>query len=173
MARPNERETRQYHCSLRLFTVVKRSTCDPIACWILARTSSLVTWSLHEMRRGKDNGERKAEENIAATTPSLQQQGQFLPTVQRGSSDNSEQLKTGHSRLGHHMFTEFRIGESSACYCGTSPMTVEHFLQDGQNHQNPRAETWPADTSVREKVYDPVENLRRTAAYVRATGVPV
>ena len=34
--------------SSRLFTMV-RSSCGPIACWILARTSSLVTWSLHEM----------------------------------------------------------------------------------------------------------------------------
>ena len=49
LARPNEQETCPYHCSLRLFTMV-RSSCGPIACWILARTSSLVTWSLYEMR---------------------------------------------------------------------------------------------------------------------------
>ena len=34
---------------LRLFTVVRRSSCGPIACRILARTSSLVTWSLYDM----------------------------------------------------------------------------------------------------------------------------
>ena len=39
-ARPDERETWPYHCSLRLFTMVRRSSCGPIACWILARTSS-------------------------------------------------------------------------------------------------------------------------------------
>ena len=49
-ARPNERETCQYHCRLRLFTMFRRSSCDLIACWILAWTSSLVTWSLYEMR---------------------------------------------------------------------------------------------------------------------------
>ena len=43
LARPNERETRPYHCSLRHFTIVRKSSCGPIACWILARTSSLVT----------------------------------------------------------------------------------------------------------------------------------
>ena len=52
-------------------------------------------------------------------------------------------------------------------------MTEEHFLQDCQNHQNLKAETWPADTPVREKIYSPVENLQRTAAYVRAIGGPV
>ena len=50
LARPDERDTLPYHCSLRLFTMVRRSSCGPIACWILARTSSLVTWSLYEMR---------------------------------------------------------------------------------------------------------------------------
>ena len=50
LARPDERETWPYHCSLRLFKMVRRSSCDPIACWILTRTSSLVTWSLYEMR---------------------------------------------------------------------------------------------------------------------------
>ena len=50
LARPDERETSPYHCSLRLFTMVRRSSCGPIACWILARTSSSVTWSLYKMR---------------------------------------------------------------------------------------------------------------------------
>ena len=48
-ARPDERETCPYHCSLRLFTMVSRSLCGPIACRTLARTSSLVTWYLYEM----------------------------------------------------------------------------------------------------------------------------
>ena len=47
-ARPDELETWPYHSSLRLFTVVRRSSCGPIACWILAQTSSLVTRSLYE-----------------------------------------------------------------------------------------------------------------------------
>ena len=50
LARPDELETCPYHLSLRLFTMVSRSSCGPIACWILAQTSSLVTWSLCEMR---------------------------------------------------------------------------------------------------------------------------
>ena len=45
LARPDEREICPYHCSLRLFTMVRRSSCGPITCWILART-----WSFYEMR---------------------------------------------------------------------------------------------------------------------------
>ena len=49
LARPDERETCPYYCGLRLFTMIKRSSCGPVACWILAQTSSLVTWSLYKM----------------------------------------------------------------------------------------------------------------------------
>ena len=49
LARAYERETCPYHCSLRLFIMVRRSSCGPIACWILAQTSSSITWSLYEM----------------------------------------------------------------------------------------------------------------------------
>ena len=34
LARPGEWETRPYHCSLRLFTIVRSSSCGPIFCWI-------------------------------------------------------------------------------------------------------------------------------------------
>ena len=49
LARPDERETWPYHCYLRLFTTVRRSSCGTVAFWVLARTSPLVTWSLYEM----------------------------------------------------------------------------------------------------------------------------
>ena len=47
LARPDERETCPHHCSLRFFAMV-RSSCGPIACWISAQTSSMLTWSLYE-----------------------------------------------------------------------------------------------------------------------------
>ena len=50
LARPDERKTCPHHCSLRLFTMARRSSCGQIACWILARTFSLVTRSLYEIR---------------------------------------------------------------------------------------------------------------------------
>ena len=39
LARDDELETCPYHFSLRLLPMVMRSSCGPIACWILARTS--------------------------------------------------------------------------------------------------------------------------------------
>ena len=43
LARLDKRETCPFHFSLRPFTIVRWSSCGPIACWILARTSSLIT----------------------------------------------------------------------------------------------------------------------------------
>ena len=43
LAIPDERETWPHHRTLRLFTMIMRSSCGPIACLILARTFSLVT----------------------------------------------------------------------------------------------------------------------------------
>ena len=54
-------------------------------------------------------------------------------------------------------------------------MMVEDFLQDCQTHQNLRAETWPADTLVGQKLYrpSPVKNLQHIMAYVQTTGAPM
>ena len=37
LPRPEERETWPYHCSLHLFTMVRRPSCGPIACWIFTQ----------------------------------------------------------------------------------------------------------------------------------------
>ena len=51
LASPDDRVACPYHFSLRLFTVVKRSSYGPMAFPILAFTSSLVMWSLYEIPR--------------------------------------------------------------------------------------------------------------------------
>ena len=44
---------------------------------------------------------------------------------------------------------------SQVCARGTSPMIVQHLLQNCLTHPNHHAETWPADTPVRVKLYGP------------------
>ena len=46
LASPAGLDTYPYHFSLRIFTVVKRSSCGPMACRVLFCTSSLEMWSL-------------------------------------------------------------------------------------------------------------------------------
>ena len=45
-AMPEDLEMWPYFLSFSFFTMVRRSSCTPIAFWILLRTSSFVTWSL-------------------------------------------------------------------------------------------------------------------------------
>ena len=45
-AMPEHLEMWPYHLSFRFFTMVGRSSCIPVAFWILLRTSSFVTWFL-------------------------------------------------------------------------------------------------------------------------------
>ena len=40
---------RPYYCSLHLFMMVRSPSFGPIACWVLAWTSLLITWSLYEI----------------------------------------------------------------------------------------------------------------------------
>ena len=45
-AMPEDLEMWPYHLSFRFFTMVRGSSCTPVAFCILLRTSSFVTWSL-------------------------------------------------------------------------------------------------------------------------------
>ena len=45
-AMPEDLEMWPYHLRFRFFTMVRRSSCIPIAFWILLRTSPFITWSL-------------------------------------------------------------------------------------------------------------------------------
>ena len=112
--------------------------------------------------------ERGRWENVAVRTgignPQLRSRVQRLTVTTRAAPPPYHD----HSFQSFLKFLKFRIGEFAACHCGTSPMTVEQFLQDCQTRQNLKAETWSADTPVRE-IYGHVENLQRTSAYVRAT----
>jgi hypothetical protein len=68
------------------------------------------------------------------------------------------------------MFSKFKVGQSDRCPCDTALMTGEHFLQDCPHADALRKATWPDPTPVRSKLYGNLEELQRTAAFVRATG---
>ena len=52
-------------------------------------------------------------------------------------------------------------------------MTVEHLLQHCRLHDALRRDTWPEPTLLRDKLYGNLEELRRTAAFVRTTGISI
>ena len=68
------------------------------------------------------------------------------------------------------MHNKFKVGESEMCPCNADIMTAEHLLQ---HCHALRRDMWPEPTLLRDKVYGNLEELRRTAAFVRATGITV
>ena len=82
-------------------------------------------------------------------------------------------LRTGHNRLNAHMYNKFEVGESEMCPCNADIMTAEHLLQRCRLHDAMRRDTWPEPTLLRDKLYGNMEELRRTAAFVRATGISI
>ena len=66
------------------------------------------------------------------------------------------------------MYTKLKVGESEMCPCNAA-----HLLQHCPLHDAMRRDTWPEPTLLRDKLYGNLEELRRTAAFVRATGISI
>ena len=82
-------------------------------------------------------------------------------------------LRTGHNRLNAHMYNKFKVGESEMYPCNTDIMTAEHLLQHCWLHDAMRRDTWLAPRLLRDKLYGNLGELRRTAAFMRATGISI
>ena len=48
-----------YHLSIRFFAMVRRSSCTPVAFWILLRSSLFVTWSVGNVQKSPVASHRK------------------------------------------------------------------------------------------------------------------
>ena len=84
-------------------------------------------------------------------------------------------LRTNHNRLKHHLFHKFKIGETDQCTCSTDSQTGNHILQICPLLEELRKKHWPGptSTSVNQKLYGSLEDLRRTAAFVCETGLTI
>ena len=71
------------------------------------------------------------------------------------------------------MYNRFQVGKSEMCLCNSDLMTAEHLLQHCQLHAALRRDMWPEPMPLRDKLYGSMEELRKTAAFVRATGISV
>ena len=75
--------------------------------------------------------------------------------------------------MNAHIYSKLKLGHTNRCPCNTAPMTSQHLLQDCPFYDAIRGETWPKDTSLRDKLFGDQEALQGTAAFVRMTGVSI
>jgi hypothetical protein len=57
--------------------------------------------------------------------------------------------------------------------CGEAEQTTEHILQDCRNLQSLRDETCPEAKTTHEKLYGPVEELKRTTTFITRAALQV
>ena len=97
-------------------------------------------------------------------------QSDSLQKLNRPAQTILFRLRTGHNRLNAHKY-KFKADESEMCLCNADIMTAEHLLQHCQPHDALRQDMWPEPPLLKDKLYGNMEELRRTTAFVRATGI--
>ena len=75
--------------------------------------------------------------------------------------------------MRHQLHTKFKIGTTALCHCELANMIAEHILQDCLQHAELRKEIWPMSVDLREKLYGGKEFLKKTANFVKKSGISV
>ena len=62
----------------------------------------------------------------------------------------------------------YRMGLSDTpdCPCGTAPQTPEHILQTCPLYHGKRIQYWPEDTPVKQKLWGPQSDLKKTSDFI-------
>ena len=81
-------------------------------------------------------------------------------------------LRTGHNRPIAHMCSKLKVGEFEMRPCNADIITAEHLLQHCQLHDALRRDMRPEPKPLTDKLYGNLEEPRRTAAFLRAIGIP-
>ena len=82
-------------------------------------------------------------------------------------------LRTGHNRLNQHMHRRMRIAQSAVCSCGEGEEDAEHVLQHCHRFSSLRKEIWPTTTLLKDKLFGPLDQLRKTTSFIFESGLQV
>ena len=115
---------------------------------------------------------RQAKKEMGTQHPNYNQ-SDSLHKLNRPEQVILFRLRTGHNRLNVHLYNKFKVGESEMCPCNADIMTAEHLLQYCQLYDAMRWDMWPEPTLQRDKLCGNLEELRRTAAFMRTTGISI
>ena len=82
-------------------------------------------------------------------------------------------LRTGHTYLNYHLYSQLHSGHTEQCPCSTESQTTEHLLQSCPLYKPPSKGIWPDHTPVVHKLYSRLVDLRCTATFIEETGVSI
>jgi hypothetical protein len=66
-----------------------------------------------------------------------------------------------------------KIIPSPICSCGEADQDTANNLQKRKNHHALREEIWPLPTTLKEKLYGPVDAIQKTTRFVAETEIQV
>ena len=79
-------------------------------------------------------------------------------------------LRTGHSKLKGHLYKKFKVGESPNCTCGREENPT-HVLQACPLYVQAREDTWPTPTQLERKLHGCLQDLKKTASFIKSIGL--
>jgi len=136
---------------------------------------------------GNEKADRLAKEGAAEAQPEVlityQQKKNIIKSIRMGPAPTRDEyhdlsrpeqviilrLRTGHNRLRYHMHTKLKMGNTAMCTCGQAPQTAEHILQECPTYERIRRAHWPSETSLKEKLYGPKYEQKKTALFIQET----
>ena len=80
-AMPDDLEIWPYNMSFRFFTMIRRSSCTPVAFWILLRTSSFITSEQKCLLATRQNDNHSPGPNPGRLDPSSHQRSELSNTI--------------------------------------------------------------------------------------------
>ena len=83
-------------------------------------------------------------------------------------------LRTGHTRLKHHMFHTYKIGQDDLCQF-LHPQTPNHILQHRVQLYKLQEEVWPQTQplNIKNKLYGSIAQLEATTHFILNSGFNV
>ena len=92
--------------------------------------------------------------------------------LQRQQQVTIFRLRCGHCRLLQHL-CRLGLSHTDSCPCQTAPQSPEHVLQDCPLNEEARTKQWPNNTSMEEKLWGNLTQLRQTCEFFQETGLDI
>ncbi|BFZ00566.1 hypothetical protein BsWGS_03605 [Bradybaena similaris] len=117
------------------------------------------------LREAKTLVKRKYKDTWSKRTSSNCPHDPIL-TLDKKQQTTIFRLRTGHCRLRAHLY-KLKAAETDQCICQNGLQTPEHILQSCSLFDDLRAQTWPRETVLEEKLWGTRDDHLLTIGYMR------
>ena len=95
-----------------------------------------------------------------------------LQDLNRWQQTTIFRLRTGHCLLLSHLY-RLKLAQTNECPCGTGIQDPTHILQNCPLLTPERTSLWPNGAEMQEKLWGGLNDLKKTALFIRNTNIPI